>query len=382
MNNNNLTIRDTEKVRLELKDKINESVHELNEQFISNPNSVNTETLKELIKQRLQMNKTFDQQRSQLDKTCWNKNGSKIILLAYGTFGLGVLMCTVTNIFQFIPSVFNTDNSSPSTTTSIGSVTSLPSSSSPSNPFDSRALQAILGIFITGVLLQIVGGMGSYFAQKKDQDEKQLRQELENVKPLNEIYLFKILEILEILETYKAKPREERDPALIQQCVKKIKEIPKTGELVRIEKKHLVPYMIENLPPNNPLFNCYNNLKNSTEETDTSLDTVETKTVGLYKDDSGSIVNDMEEVSLGETATAAASMPGLGLVKRKASLSEEQKRSWLYFKMEESLGFKINAIRINRLYLQNNGKILELPKEVSYYAEHIDKDFDEVVIKL
>ncbi len=373
------------RTRFELLDKINKSIHELNEQFIANPSEINIITLRKLIRELVEINRFLEQQKIGLNNTWWTKHGNKVSPIFIGMLGIGSLMLIIINIFQYIPSAFDTTSPTQQPSTD-GSSTCPPCQQGSSNPFDSRTLQAITAIFVIGVIFQVVGGVGSFFADRKDKKEQEIKDNLASLKPLGEEYLDKILEAMEI---YKKKPNDQKDSADIQKCVKIIKKIPKDGGLARIEKKNLVPHMIEDLPPSHPLFTYYDDLKKTTLQDNDSDSAIADN--GLNKEDSGSLTNDFEEVPIGENATSIMSLPTIGMLKRRGSMPIQRRRRHLFSQMEDALGFDLKAIRIGEKCLQHNGTITEAQPEPipllsdlesDSYAANIDKQFTDVIVEL
>lgn len=386
---NPMTINTADAVRMrsELLGKINDSVHELNEQFILNPQELNTKTLRTLIGQLVETNRFLESQKQGLHDTWWTKHGDKMSLLFLGVMGLGGVLLTVTNIFQFTPSVFNTGTAQNCTSATTRVITSpnvsrtqilwaviallvntvackvfgnnciIKRTLGQTNIFESQALQAITALIVLGIICQIAGGIGSVISDRKDKRELEIRQNLDSVMQMKQVGEEYLDRILAALEDYKNKPPEERDPEQIRKCIKEMKKMPKTG-LARIKKEHVIPHMIEGLPDTNPLFVNYANLKRST------LRASKKETIGdveaVFIRDETSPTESLDSSSMeGEQATAAQSMPAMLNFKAKRVLSPNQTFRKMWKNMESELGTKLKKIRIGEQYFNKEGIVID-----------------------
>jgi hypothetical protein len=339
--------------RQELLDRINTSVQELNHQFVRNPDSINTEILKGLINQLVETNRYLEEHKQGIYPNWWRDHGDKASFAFLIVLGFGSLALITTNIFQFTPSLFNTDNITETNCSSrsisllrrIGpNVARQALRTAAPDILASKTFQAVLALFILGVACQIIGGIGSFYADRKNKKENEINQNLANLMQLRQVGEENLANILKILEKFKTLPQEERDTGMITACVKQIKKMPKDG-LVKIKKENLVPHMIEDLPHENPLFIDYALLKRS-------LPSAHDRVRNTDSADETPPTDSTESSIDGEQISAIKSMPIL----QKTKFIDPLKRyKQLWTTVEGHLGFHIKRLRVGENLLHKNG---------------------------
>lgn len=347
----NLIVHQGVQKHFELKGKINDFVRKLNDK----PDEIDPQLLRELISELVKTNRELEAQKQGVKKTCWNRKGEMITntLTLFNVVG-GIILVVIT-IFQLVPSYLD----SPSTNTTQPTCT-------PVSPdiATSKALQAVVAFFILSAALVTIGGIGSYFAAKKNKKEKEIQNNLDRVMNVQQIGEECLYSFLKALEEFKSKPPEERNEVYIQKCIRAIDKIPKNGTIDKIKKENLVPHMIEQLPPDNPLFVNYAGLKESANEP---------------------VEEDLEEVSFGESSSATLSLPSLDGLKAKAvhlhrRFPHHQRQRWSL--LENTLGVKLSKIKIDGKYLHKDGRIENIPLETVVDVDPIGVEFDATEMEL